>query len=151
MAVTLVFLPRKSHGQRSLVHEDIAHGITKTQTWLKWLSMHSTWLQKTSQFFLWAAIELGWPFWIESVGPGFVLRYSAVMNDELASLGWVHSWSLGHREEAVLRFFYLLLLVLYCQFLQYPFSSTVVLVGSWLLPVIMELGFLLLFFTSHSP
>ena len=35
---TPVFLPRKSHGQRNLVA--MVHRVTKSRTWLKWLSMH---------------------------------------------------------------------------------------------------------------
>ena len=36
---TPMFLPGESHGQRSLVAT--VHGVTKSQTWLKWLSMHA--------------------------------------------------------------------------------------------------------------
>ena len=37
---TSVFLPGKSHGQRSLVSYTV-HGVTKSLTQLKWLSMHA--------------------------------------------------------------------------------------------------------------
>ena len=37
--LTLVFLPGKSHGQRSWWAT--VHRLVKSQTWLKWLSMHA--------------------------------------------------------------------------------------------------------------
>ena len=36
---TPVFLPGESHGQRSLA--GTVHGVAKSLTWLKWLSMHT--------------------------------------------------------------------------------------------------------------
>ena len=37
---TPVFLPGESHGQRSLAGYTV-HRLTKSQSWLKWLSMHT--------------------------------------------------------------------------------------------------------------
>ena len=39
MAISSVFLPGEFHGQRNLA--DYSHGLTKSWTWLKWLSMHA--------------------------------------------------------------------------------------------------------------
>ena len=39
---TSLFLPGEFHGQRSLAA--ITHGVAKSQTWLKWPSMHTCWL-----------------------------------------------------------------------------------------------------------
>ena len=49
---TPVFWPGESHGQRSLVGYSPVHGVAKSQTWLKLLSMHACmsphdWVQVT--------------------------------------------------------------------------------------------------------
>ena len=44
---TLVFLPGESHGQRNW--QATVHGVAKSQTWLKWLNTHDSFLGRNSK------------------------------------------------------------------------------------------------------
>ena len=75
---TLVFLSGESHGQRNLVGS--VHGVAKSQTQLKWLSMHARTLICQNQFYSYYLVQF--------------LRYSF----KVLVLSWYKSGNKGYQK-----------------------------------------------------